>query len=399
MPQQSHPGDTLQDLPQPDAGAMAHSRRLQAHIRDQVAAAGGWISLAQFMELALYAPGLGYYSAGSAKLGEAGDFVTAPEISSLFGRCLAGQVALVLRELGGGGLLELGAGSGALAAELLAQLHAEDSLPDEYLILEVSAQLRQQQQQRLARCVPELAGRVRWLDTLPQAFSGVMVANEVLDALPVERFEIGAGQLLQQGVEWRAGRLALGWRPACEAVCRRVRHVLGDLEWPLPEGYRSEVSLAVEPWLASLADGLDRGAMLLVDYGLPRSQYYHPQRSDGTLICHYRHRAHGDLLHWVGLQDITAWVDFTAVAEAAVSHGLEIMGFTTQAHFLLGAGMERLLVEAAPDSLREQLRLAGEVRKLTLPGEMGERFKVMGLCRSLDLGLPGFALQDLTASL
>lgn len=399
MPQQPNPGDALRDLPQPDAGAMAHSRALQAHIRDQIAAAGGWISLARFMELALYAPGLGYYSAGSVKLGEAGDFVTAPEISSLFGRCLAGQAALVLRALGGGSVLELGAGSGALAVALLAQLQAEDCLPDEYLILEVSAQLRQQQQRHLARCLPGLAGRVRWLDTLPREFSGLMIANEVLDALPVERFEIGATDLLQQGVGWQGEGLAVGWRPACEAVSHHVRHLLGDLEWSLPAGYRSELSLAVEPWLASLADGLERGAILLVDYGLPRAQYYHPQRADGTLICHYRHRAHDDLLHWVGLQDITAWVDFTAVAEAALRHGLELMGFTTQAHFLLGAGLERLVAGAAASSPREQLRLAGEVRKLTLPGEMGERFKVMGLSRGLDLVLPGFDLQDLTASL
>jgi len=389
----------LSGAPPPDPEALAHSLELEAHIACEIQESGGRISFARFMDLALYAPGLGYYSAGSRKLGEAGDFVTAPEISSLFGRCLATQVASVLRQLKGGSVLELGAGSGVMAADILEQLDKLDSLPEQYLIVEVSADLRQRQQQTLARRLPQLVDKLSWLDCLPGNFRGVILANEVMDALPVERFRVQGDGIVRLGVA-RGPRgfvdVELPSDPALEA---RWQEILQDLPAPLPSGYQSEICVGLQPWVRALADALERGAILLLDYGLPRRQYYHPERSAGTLICHYRHRAHDDPFLWTGLQDITAWVDFTAVAQTAVDCGLELMGFSSQAHFLLASGLDGLLAEAGAGGRRERLQAAAEAKRLILPGEMGERFKVMGLSRGLRDPLSGFSLQDLSPSL
>ena len=386
-------------LPELSTEESAHSERLVLRIRDVIEAAGGWISFERFMELALYEPGLGYYSAGSTKLGSEGDFVTAPEISPLFSRCLANQCVEVLRSVSGGQILEFGAGSGVMAADVLSELHLQGHVPDRYFILEVSADLRQRQRALLEKRVPHLLDRVQWLDALPEEFRGVVLANEVLDALPVERFRIRGLQVNQLGVTWQLGRL--DWSevhadPALEAAVREIEYNLGE---PFPDGYTSEINLRLQSWMAGIAGSLKEGVALFIDYGLPRRQYYATSRSEGTMLCHFRHRFHGDPLINVGVQDIGAWVDFTAVAEAAVAVGLGVAGYTTQAHFLIGTGLEKFLAPQDDDELAPRLQLARQAMLLTLPGEMGERFKVIGLTAGAPLPLSGFSTRDLAASL
>jgi SAM-dependent MidA family methyltransferase len=391
----------------------AHSRALGALIEERIAAAGGWIPFEQFMELALYAAGLGYYSAGSVKLGPGGDFVTAPEISDLFSRCVARQCAQVLG--GGGEILELGAGTGRMAAVILQSLAADGMLPARYAILEVSADLAQRQRERLGKLPREIRERVVWLERLPQQpIHGVILANEVLDALPCRRFVVRDGAARELGVAWElvhprdaptvTGHPAAPPRSLVErdaapdpALASACEALLAELPAPLPDGYASEICLRVAPWIAGIAHCLARGVMLLFDYGLPRAHYYHPQRTAGTLRCHFKQRVHDDPYINVGVQDITAWVDFTRVAEAAVASGLEVSGFSTQAAFLLATGIESFLAEAVEPVAHA--RLAGEARRLLLPGEMGEAFKVMALTRDCDVALAGFALQDLRQSL
>ena len=383
----------------------AHSRAVRALIAERIRAAGGWIPFEQFMELALYAPGLGYYSAGSVKLGPGGDFVTAPEMSDLFSRCVARQCAQVLGS--GGEILELGAGTGRMAAVILQSLAAVGRLPARYAILEVSADLAQRQRERLATLPGEIRDRVVWLKRLPeQPIAGVILANEVLDALPCRRFTLRGGAVRELGVAVAAAPAASSSDAVAfveeEAapdpeLASAVAALLGDLREPLPDGYTSEICLRVAPWLAGIAACLDRGLMLMFDYGLPRAHYYHPQRTAGTLRCHFKQRVHDDPYSNIGVQDITAWVDFTRVAEAAVACGLDVRGFSTQAAFLLGTGVEHLVAEET-DAVAHA-RLAGEARRLLLPGEMGEAFKAIALTREYDGPLDGFALQDLRHSL
>jgi SAM-dependent MidA family methyltransferase len=385
-------------LPALNATEAAHSAALLQRITHEIGMAGGFLDFETFMNLALYAPGLGYYSAGSAKIGAAGDFTTAPEVSTLFGRCVARQCAQVLEATPGGSILELGAGTGAMAATVLQELAALDALPTHYDILEVSADLAQRQRAHLAALPDVLRARVRWLQQLPAGpRHGVILANEVLDALPCRRFVVEDGAVLELGVTRVGG--ALGWatRAADAALTAAVQELGAALREPLPAGYASELCLLIEPWIASLAESLASGALLLFDYGLPQVQYYHPQRRSGTLTCHFKHRAHFDPLINVGVQDITAWVDFTRVALAGVAAGLEVLGFATQAGFLLGAGIDQLLGEAR--DLTQQTRLAGEARRLLMPGEMGEAFKVLALGRGIQMPLISFRHQDLRDSL
>lgn len=385
-------------LPALSADEQRHSEAVAALIRTELAAAGGWLSFERFMELALYAPGLGYYSAGSWKLGSGGDFVTAPEVSELFGRCVAAQCAQVLRATGGQ-ILELGAGTGALAAAILAALDAEGVLPERYAILEVSGDLAARQRARLERLAPHLRARVAWLEQLPQTpLRGVVLANEVADALPVRRFGLRGGTVQELGVALSvSGALHAAEAPPDTALAQACAALFGTPPRSLPEGYTSEVNLRLAPWIATLAGCLERGVVLLLDYGLPRSHYYHAQRVAGTLRCHFRQRAHDDPFINLGVQDITAWVDFTRVAEAATLAGLEVSGFATQAAFLLALGLERI-VAAAPDAV-SRARLAGEARRLVMPEEMGEAFKAMALARGYAAPLEGFTLQDLRRSL
>jgi SAM-dependent MidA family methyltransferase len=389
-------------LPALTAVESEHSARLEALIRQQLLAAGGWLSFERFMELALYAPGLGYYSAGSAKIGPGGDFVTAPEVSDLFGRCLARQCAQVLA-VTGGEVLELGAGTGRLAAQILRELEASGSLPARYAILEVSADLAARQRAHLAQLPATLRERVVWLERLPQVpISGVILANEVADALPCRRFVTRGAEIREVGIALAAGPTqmrafaleAAAPDPALAGAWAALRAALPE---PLPEGYTSEICLRVGPWIATLADVLARGLLLICDYGLPRRHYYHPQRVTGTLTCHYKQRAHTDPLINIGVQDITAWVDFTRIAEAGVGAGLALSGFATQAGVLIALGIEELVGAAGDDAGRA--RLAGEARRLLMPEEMGEAFKMMALTRGLDAPLAGFALQDLSPQL
>jgi SAM-dependent MidA family methyltransferase len=391
-------------LPALNAAEAAHSAVLREQIIRRIRASDGFIDFETFMELALYAPGLGYYSAGSTKLGAAGDFTTAPEVSELFGRCVARQCAQILRDSGGGSILELGAGTGRMAATILRELAASDALPTHYDILEVSADLADRQRQRLGALPEPLRSRIRWLQQLPpRPLHGVILANEVLDALPCHRFVMGEATVAAVGVTAAADG-TLGWtrRPADAALTAAVYELNGMLPAPLVPGYVSEVCTRVDPWVASLAACLERGVLLLFDYGLPRAQYYQSDRYNGTLTCHFKHRAHFNPFVNLGVQDITAWVDFTRVALAGHACGLDVLGLCTQAGFLLGSGIDEFLGQPddgqARDAL-EQARLAGEARRLLLPGEMGEAFKLLALGRGIEAPLQCFKFQDLRDSL
>lgn len=368
------------ELPAPDDAALAHSARVADHLRARLVGSGGWISFAEYMDLVLYAPGLGYYSAGAQKFGPAGDFVTAPGLGSLFASCLARVAGAALDQLGGGVMLEIGGGTGALAADLLWALR--ENPPRQYLLLEVSADLRERQYAALAARVPELLDRVQWLDHLPAApVTGVLIANEVLDALPVERFTMRDGKPWQLGVHLQDGHLCWSSVPAPPLLEAAVRTIERDIGGRLPDGYCSEVSLRQPAWVASLAASLEKGLMLFTDYGYSRREYYHPQRTDGTLGCHYRHHWHADPFFVPGLQDITAWVDFSAVAQAAAAAGLGIAAYTTQAHFLLATGILDAMEPGAVRNQAETQAMAAELRQLLMPGEMGERFKMLALTR------------------
>ncbi len=380
------------ELPRPSEEEQAHSELLANHIRQEMARSGGRITFDCFMELCLYAPGLGYYVAGARKFGEEGDFVTAPEISPLFGHCLAKQCAQVFAEIGQGDLLEFGAGTGAMAADILAELERLDCLPQRYLILELSPELRSRQQETLQQRVPGLVHLVQWLDQVPApGFKGVVLANEVLDAMPVQRFRIESGQVLEQFVCWEGGRFVSFWDMS---VSSGLVQAVDDLGLGLADGYESELNLRADSWVRELGKLIDVGAIILIDYGYPRAEYYHPQRSEGTVMCHYRHLAHADPLQLPGLQDITAHVDFSAVAEAGVRSGFDVGGFSTQAFFLIGCGLEIMLAKSDPNDVGAHMDLVQQIKRLTLPTEMGERFKVLGLTKNLQQPMLGFSARD-----
>lgn len=387
-------------LPEPDADSAAHSARVADYLGQEINKAGGQISFAEYMHHALYAPGLGYYSAGTTKFGAAGDFVTAPEVSSIFGAVLARQCAEVMMELESPAILEIGAGSGKLAADMLTSLAEQDAIPPGgYQILEVSADLRERQKRFIRGVVPELMDRITWLDQLGGDFCGVVVANEVLDALPVERFIRRAEGFVQICVVIANGSFALSERQAPENLQAALTEIEASLGEALPDGYESEVCLAAPHWIADIAATLREGAVFLFDYGVSRREYYAAERSGGWLRCHFRHHAHDDPLILPGIQDLTSWVDFSAVAQAAVANGLEIAGYVAQAQFLIGGGLDRLLADFAELPTHAQLKLSAEVKLLTLPAEMGENFKCLGLYRG-DLTIPtAFCFADRTTSL
>ncbi len=394
MPQNAPPS-----LPQPDAKSHAHSKRVASYIRRQIAGSGGRISFAEFMHHALYAPGLGYYAAGTTKFGEAGDFVTAPEVSAVFGAVLARQCAEVLESIPGGSILEIGAGSGKLAADMLEALEGADALPEAYRILEVSADLRDRQQAYLEERVPQLANRIEWLAGLPNAHSGVIVANEVLDALPVERFVRRGDAVMRQCIAVVDDGFSWVEEPAGNTLAHAVAAIEAELGERLPDGFTSEVSLAAANWIADLGASLADGMVFLFDYGVARREYYAAERADGWLRCHFRHHAHNDPLVLAGIQDITAWVDFTAVAEAAATAGFEVAGYSAQAQFLISGGLDTAMAGIESLPLERQLELSQQVKTLTLPGEMGENFKCMALRRG-DIAAPSaFALADRTHTL
>ncbi len=379
----------MSSLPQPSREAQVHSNQLCDLIHRDIALQGGWIPFSRFMELALYAPGLGYYSAGARKFGAAGDFVTAPEISPLFGRALARQVAEIMAH-STPHIIELGAGSGKLAVDILGELESQACLPERYDILEVSADLRQRQQSLLQQHLPHLINRVHWLDALPDSISGVVVANEVLDALPVHLLRWMDGRIFERGVASEGGYFFL-WQerlleiPALLAIAQQI---------VVPDDTLSEISLAARGLVSSLSERLRHGVLLFIDYGFGAREYYHEQRVCGTLMCHYRHHVHDDPFFLPGLQDITAHVDFTAAAEAAIDAGLHLYGYTTQAHFLLNCGITDLLAQTDPESVRDYLPLSAQLQKLTSPAEMGELFKVIALGKGMGAPLCGFVAGD-----
>ena len=378
-------------LPAPAPEALAHSQQLAELIRQEIRKACGWISFAQFMGMALYAPGLGYYTAGARKFGAAGDFITAPELTPLFGRALARQAAQVMaasRPF----ILEAGAGSGRLAADLLKALEGMGSLPERYFILDISTDLRQRQQELLAREAPQLLDRVEWLETLPESFSGLVLGNELLDAMPVHCVTWEDGAVLEKGVALDAeGQFCWQDRPASGRLLEEAGAIAG--ECLLPPGFSSEVALAAPAWAATWGERLAQGALLLLDYGFPRREFYHPQRHGGTLMCHYRHQAHPDPFHLPGLQDITAHVDFTGVIAAAFPAGLELLGYTSQAQFLFNCGLLQDLETLEPGS-PPYLKAAAAVNKLVQPQEMGELFKVIAMGKGMGEPLLGFARGD-----
>jgi SAM-dependent MidA family methyltransferase len=371
-------------FPTPSADEIAHSAELVALIQGEIRQQGS-IPFWRFMELALYAPGLGYYSAGKTKFGVAGDFVTAPELGALFARCVARATAPVLRAGADAEFIEVGGGSGAFAVAALAEWERLGSLPRRYRILDRSAELRERQRAILAARLPHLLERVDWPDTPPEApWRGVLFANEVIDALPVHRFVMRDGEPRELHVALDAqDRLIEVEREADAMLTAAVAALKPDLLEPLPDGYRSELLPQLPWWIDAVSGQLEAGLAVFVDYGYPRREYYLPQRDDGTLICHYHHRAHGEALRWPGLQDITSFVDFTALALAGTHARLPLAGFNAQASFLIAAGILDMVEEATGLSEIERYRLAQEVKRLTLPGEMGERFKIMCFARGI----------------
>lgn len=394
----------LEALPEPSNKEKDRSNTLYSQIKELCQSLnngqGGSIPFSEFMQLALYAPGLGYYSGGLQKFGVTGDFITAPEVSPLFAKCIARQAAEVLCNLEEPKILEFGAGSGVMAADLLLELERLGSMPDQYLIMEVSSELKQRQQEMINKKASHLIAKVVWLETLPdELFNGVIVANEVLDAMPVECFRISCDGIDALLIDIENEELVSRYSKADEPVVNKVRTIEARLkesrEEPLPDGYCSEYNPSIMPWLDSIYRILNRGLVLLIDYGYAADEYYHEERNTGTLMCHYQHRAHTNPLWYPGLQDITAFIDFTDVAYSAVEAGFDISGYTSQAAFLMASGLGDLHQSLVNDDPKDQIILSQQIKTLTLPSEMGERFKVMGLTKNYDEPLVGFGMQDL----
>jgi SAM-dependent MidA family methyltransferase len=384
-------------LPTPPPENQARSDALAQKIR-QTLKRHGSLSFAHFMQMALYTPGLGYYSSGLPKIGAQGDFITAPEISPIFSRCLARQAAQVLTSLEQPNVIEFGAGKGTMAKDILLELDALQQPVEHYFIVELSADLRARQEDTLKTLPDALFEKVVWLDQLPKKpMEGVIIANEVLDAMPVEKLRLEADQSLRGYVTYNESKQRFEWEyhPVTDPTLQKAANgILSQIGHPPSQGYETEINLNIQPWLQSISDFLTHGALLLVDYGYTRREYYQPARRMGTLRCHYQHRAHSDPFFYPGLQDITAHVDFTAVAESAFDAGFKVAGFTTQAHFLMGSGLLEMSGDPEMD-ITESLKIAQQIKTLTLPDEMGESFKVIALTKGCDLSLMGFKLRDL----
>jgi SAM-dependent MidA family methyltransferase len=382
-------------LPVPDQHALIQSEKLINRIKESIHMQGGSISFDEYMKLALYEPGLGYYSAGSYKFGAEGDFVTAPELSPIFSQCLANQCEQILNDLGAGTILELGAGTGAMARDILLELEKQNSLPEQYMILEISADLKQRQQYNLKETIPHLFDRMVWLDTLPEkGITGVILANEVLDSLPVKRFKKTSTGFKEMKVGLGDNQFVWVDSYAEGELLKNIEGLENKLSILFPDNYISEINTQLVQWLNGLKKVLNKGVMIFIDYGYSATEYYHPERMDGSLLCHYRHRVHADPFYNIGLQDITCSANFSAVAECADSIGFHVNGYTNQTYFLFGCGLEKLLANMDELGIKEQTQIAQQVRILTMPEEMGERFKVMALTTEYDNNLKGFALMD-----
>jgi len=390
----------IQALAEPDDEAKRRSQLLTQLIKKKCDQADGWIRFSEYMDTALYQPGLGYYSGGLQKFGHEGDFITAPEVSPLFGQCLAGQVAEVFQNFKKESneslfVIEFGAGSGVLAVDILLQLEKLDSLPEKYLILELSVELQCRQKETIKQRALHLFDRVQWLDQLPDdVLNAVVIANEVLDAMPVECFRINKNEIETLMVSMENEKLISSY-VADSRAGDRIRSIKERSEIEFIDGYSSEFNPAIHGWLSALEDKIKRMVILLIDYGYNEKEYYHPDRTAGTLMCYYRHKAHDDFFWWPGLQDITAFVNFTDVAYSAVDSELEVLGYTTQAAFLLANGLSDLHASQVTDDVQQQIKLSQQIKTLTLPSEMGDRFKVMALTKNYDKPLKGFSMLDL----
>ncbi len=383
----------MNTLPAPSAEAQKHSQQLISLIQKTIKEQKGWISFAEFMHLALYAPNLGYYSAGSQKFGDSktggGDFVTAPQISPLFAQTLSNQIAQILN-ITRGNILELGAGTGKLAADILLTLAESGSVPTKYLILEVSDHLRQVQQETLLSKLPkDLVQRVEWLTELPVNFNGVVIGNEVLDAIPVHIVHAKDEGLYERGIAIDGDEFAWQDKALSEP---RLLELVSKLN--LHEGYMTEVCPAASGLIASLANVLEQGIILMIDYGFSAREYYHPQRNQGTLMCHYQHYAHIDPLIYIGLQDITAHVNFSQIAMLCDPHGIRLAGYASQAQFLMNCGILELMSQVSPHDMARYAPLAAAAQKLLSPAEMGDLFKVIALSKNIDEPLLGFMQGD-----
>jgi SAM-dependent MidA family methyltransferase len=388
----------MSTLPTPSAEAKIHSQQLALLIQKNIQDAGGWISYAEFMQSALYATGLGYYSAGSQKFGDikngGGDFVTAPQISPLFAQTISNQIAQILR-LTQGSVLELGAGTGKLAADTMLTLVELDALPRRYFILELSDHLRQVQLETMSDILPqEIIARVEWLNALPLSFDGVIIGNEVLDAIPVNIIHQKSDGIYERGVVLEGEAFVWQDKLLQEAGLLTTANKLN-----LPDDYITEICPAASGLIASLANILQHGLILMIDYGFSESEYYHPQRNQGTLMCHFQHYAHADPLINVGLQDVTAHVDFTSIAHAGLNHGLELSGFCSQAHFLMNCGILEIMSRTSPHDIARYAPLASAAQKLLSPAEMGDLFKVIAFSKNIDKPLIGFVSGDKSYSL
>lgn len=379
--------------------ALAHSQSVLTLIKEQILASDGWISFEQFMNLALYAPGMGYYSSGAIKLGSAGDFVTAPEISSLFGRTLVLQLSQISQCLQHPYILEFGAGSGRLALDILIELEKTAELPEKYFIMEVSAELRQRQLTLLASKAPHLIHRVEWLERLPDQFNGIILANEVLDAMPVHLVAWHDNAIFERGVSWHNDQLTWQDRPLQDIYLHSIAGQMTSQINPNSDShfeYVSEFNLSAIGFMRSLAKLLRQGVILLIDYGFGRDEYYHPQRNQGTLMCHYRHHAHDNPFYLPGLQDITSHVDFSAVTQAAVDSNLTLLGYTTQAFFLINSGITKILAQIPVEDTARYLPQSNQLQKLINPAEMGELFKVIAFGKEFTEPLIGFSTGDMS---
>jgi len=363
--------------------------------------AGGWIRFSEFMNIALYEPALGYYSGGLQKFGEKGDFITAPEVSPLFAQCLANQVSEVLDNFQKSSnekafIIEFGAGSGMLAADLLLQLEKLGCLPEKYFIIELGVELKQRQKETIKQKAEHLLNVVQWLDQLPDDVSNaVVIANEVLDAMPVECFRLVENTVESLMVGFDDGKLVSRYMDAANNTVEKITVIQQRSEMTFTDNYNSEYNPAISGWLSAVESKIKNMVMLLIDYGYNENEYYHPDRNNGTLMCYYQHRAHENYFWWPGLQDITTFVNFTDVAYSAVDTGLEVSGYTTQAAFLLANGLSELHEQQVTDDVQQQIKLSQQIKTLTLPSEMGDRFKVMALTKKYGEPLSGFSMLDL----
>ena len=389
----------MPSLPAPDESAFQHSCAVKNMICSEITTAGGWIPFARYMELAIYSPGMGYYCSGTTKFGCAGDFVTAPEISSLFGRAIAQQATQIIEGVGEdiGDILEFGAGTGKLALDILLELENLNRLPQHYFILEVSGELQEQQNKLFKKFAPHLLSRVQWLENLPTKFKGLILANEVLDAMPVHLVVWRDNSIFERGVVWSGKRFEWSDRLLVEGELFKIAQEIiprASFNNNNIDTYISEINLSVRGFIRSLANILQKGTIVLIDYGFGRNEYYHYQRSRGTLMCHYRHHAHDDPFYFPGLQDITSHVDFTAITDVATGEGLELLGYASQAQFLINCGITEILAQTPVENTGDYLPMANQVQKLVSPAEMGELFKVIALGKDTQQSLIGFSNGD-----